>query len=112
MPWAGTPWMSCWHNTMDFELFTDDTLAVKTLRPVGSAYDKEARFLQGIAMYQMHYGFWITAIASAKMAWKKKELTVFTDNLLGYFKARKGQMPYLVTHEEGALSAGYAGGTS
>lgn len=84
-----------------FELFTDDSLAVKTLRPVGSAYDKEALYLQGIAMYRMHYGFWISAIASAKMAWKKRDPAVFIDNLLGYFKARKGQMPYLVTPEEG-----------
>ncbi len=84
-----------------FEVWTDDSLKVKHLRPTGKAYNKKAKFLQGKAMYTMRYGFWITLIASAKMAWKQQKLKVFYDNLSGYFTAKKENIPFLVTPEEG-----------
>lgn len=84
-----------------FELYTDDTLKVKHLRPTGKAYDPKAKFLQGKAMYTMRYGFWITLIASLKMAIKNKKLQAFSDNMYGYFEAQKEKSPFLVSDKEG-----------
>ena len=85
-----------------FEIFTDDTLRVKHLRPVGKEYEK-ANLLQGEAMYTMRYGFWITAIASLKMAWKRKSLKVFLNNIVGFSKARTENKAYIVNTEQGAF---------
>ncbi|MBQ4914069.1 glycosyltransferase family 2 protein [Maribacter sp. MMG018] len=84
-----------------FELYTDDTLRVKHLRPTGNAYDPKAKLLQGKAMYTMRYGFWITLIASLKMAIKNKKLQALSDNMYGYFEAEKEKTPFLVTEKEG-----------
>ena len=84
-----------------FEIFTDDTLKTKHLRPTGGAYNKKAKLLQGKAMYTMQYGFRITCIASLKMAWKQKKLNAFFDNMKGFFTARKDNTPFLVSNEEG-----------
>ena len=84
-----------------FEIYVEDALKVKHLRPTGNAYNPKAKQLQGQAMYRMRYGFWITCIASAKMAWKQKKSQAFIDNLQGYFSSRKKSNPFLVTEEEG-----------
>ncbi len=84
-----------------FEIYTENSLKIKHLRPVGKVYDKMARLLQGEAMYAMRYGFRITCIASLKMAWKQKRYKVFLDNFLGYSKARTENKAYLVSREEG-----------
>ena len=84
-----------------FEVFTDDSLKVKHLRPIGKAYNAKAKLLQGEAMYTMRYGFLISAIASLKMAWKQQKAKAVIDNLRGFFGAKKKQKPYLVTHKEG-----------
>ena len=65
-----------------FLIQTDPTLKIKHLRPTGKAYNKNAKRLQGKAMYSMRYGFLITCIASLKMAAEKND-------------------PYLVNEEEG-----------
>ncbi|MBT8321277.1 MAG: glycosyltransferase family 2 protein, partial [Eudoraea sp.] len=39
-----------------FEIYTDEALKVKHLRPLGAAYNKRAKFMQGEAMYAMRYG--------------------------------------------------------
>ncbi len=84
-----------------FELYTDESLVIKNLRAVGSAYNKKARLLQGIAMYRMRYGFWLSAIASLKMSWKKGKPMVFIDNLRGFLKARMEKQSFLVSREQG-----------
>jgi glycosyltransferase involved in cell wall biosynthesis len=84
-----------------FEIFTDDALKAKHLRPTGHAYNDKAKLLQGKAMYTMRYGFWITFIASAKMAWKLKKGHVFIDNFEGYYTAKKEKEHILVTEQEG-----------
>ncbi|WP_335965991.1 glycosyltransferase family A protein [Galbibacter sp. PAP.153] len=91
----------------DFEIYTATSLKVKHLRPTGASYNKKARMLQGKAMYTMRYGFLITAIASGKMAWKQKKVQIFTDNLKGYFNAKKEKAPFLVTQKEGAFIRNY-----
>ncbi len=85
----------------DFEIFTDNALKAKHLRPTGAAYNQKAKLLQGKAMYTMRYGFWITFIASLKMAWKQKKWNVFVNNFEGYYTARKEKVPFLVTKKQG-----------
>ncbi|MCX2681142.1 glycosyltransferase family A protein [Galbibacter sp. EGI 63066] len=90
-----------------YEIHTDDSLKVKHLRPTGKNYNKKAKFLQGKAMYTLRYGFFITLIASAKMAWKQRKLQTLIDNLRGYFSAKKEKTPFLVSQEEGAFIRSY-----
>lgn len=85
----------------DFEIYTDESLHVKHLRPTGEAYDPKAKLLQGKAMYAMRYGFWISCIASLKMAWKQKNRKAFFANMYGYFIAQKEGEQFLVTSQEG-----------
>jgi len=85
----------------DFEIFTDNELHAKHLRPTGKSYNEKAKLLQGKAMYTMRYGFWITFIASAKMAWNSKNWSVFIANFEGYYTARKEGAPFLVTAKQG-----------
>ena len=85
----------------DFEIHTDPKLKVKHLRPTGNAYNQKARLLQGKAMYAMRYGYWITFIASVKMALKQRKTAPFFDNMEGFLTARRNEEPYLVSEEEG-----------
>jgi len=85
----------------DFEIFTDDGLHAKHLRPTGHSYDERARLLQGKAMYTMRYGFWITLIASAKMALNQKKWRTFSNNFEGYYTAKKRKQPFLVSEKQG-----------
>lgn len=84
-----------------YHIYTENDLHVKHLRPTGGAYNAKAKLLQGKAMYTMRYGFWITLIASVKMASKNKRWSVLADNLEGYFTAKKEKTTYLVTNKEG-----------
>lgn len=82
-------------------IVTDDTLKVKHLRPTGNAYNKNAKYLQGRAMYTMRYGFLITTIASLKMALKQRKKDTFFDNMYGYFEAKKEKASFIVSTKEG-----------
>ena len=84
-----------------FNIYTDSNLHVKHLRPLGNAYNKKAKLLQGKAMFTMRYGFLITLIASIKMALKQKKPRAFLDNLQGYLLARKEKTDFLVSLAEG-----------
>lgn len=84
-----------------WELLTDDTLHVKHLKPTGISYNKASKYLQGEAMYKMRYGFTITLISALKLAYRKKSFKLFKDYMVGYFKAKKNGIDYLVTEEEG-----------
>lgn len=84
-----------------FEVYTDDYLKVKHLRPTGGAYNAKAKLLQGKAMYTMRYGLAISLIASLKMALKQRKPQAVMDNLYGYLEAQKEKKPFLVTEKEG-----------
>ncbi|WP_396635539.1 glycosyltransferase family 2 protein [Maribacter sp. R77961] len=84
-----------------YVITTDETLKVKHLRSTGKAYNPNARYLQGNAMYTMRYGFFITLIASLKMALKQRKKAVFFDNMYGYFEAKKEKVPFMVSLKEG-----------
>ncbi len=83
------------------EIYTDDALKVKHLRPTGNAYNQKAKLLQGKAMFTMRYGFPITVIASLKMALKQRKPQAFVDNMYGYLEAKKEKKQFLVTKAEG-----------
>lgn len=84
-----------------WDLLTDESLHVKHLKPTGIGYNKASRYLQGEAMYKMRYGFVITFISALKLAYKKGSFSLFKDYLVGYFKAKKNKIPFLVSKEEG-----------
>ncbi|WP_396176990.1 glycosyltransferase [Flavobacterium sp.] len=84
----------------DWKIKTDETLHVKHLKPTGANYNKTARYKQGEAFYTLGYGFWITAIASLKLALRKKKPFLFLDYLNGFWKAKTAKKPLLVTEEQ------------
>ena len=84
-----------------WEILTDESLHVKHLKPTGISYNKASKYLQGEAMYKMRYGFIITFISASKLAYKKGSFSLFKDYLSGYFKAKKNNIDFLVSEEEG-----------
>jgi glycosyltransferase involved in cell wall biosynthesis len=85
----------------DWEIITDDSLHVKHLKPTGQSYNKASKYLQGEAMYKMRYGFWITLISAAKLAFKKRSLKLFNDYMAGFSRAKSNNLDFLVSEEEG-----------
>lgn len=84
----------------DWKIKTDGTLHVKHLKPTGANYSKNARYKQGEAFYTLGYGFWITSIASVKLALRKKKPLLFLDYMVGFWKAKKAKKPLLVNEEQ------------
>ena len=84
-----------------WEILTDETLHVKHLKPTGISYSKQSKFMQGEAMYKMRYGFLITLISALKLALKKRKIGLFRDYIAGYFKAKKNNISFLVSEDEG-----------
>lgn len=84
-----------------WEILTDASLQVKHLKPTGINYNKASKYLQGEAMHKMRYGFIITFISALKLAYKKRSLSLFRDYLAGYFKAKKENIDFLVSQDEG-----------
>lgn len=93
-----------------WKVVTDDTLKVKHLKPTGANYSQAARFKQGEAFYRLGYGFWITAIASAKLAMMKKKPFLFLDYIRGFWKAQSANEPLLVTTAQARFIRDYRWG--
>ena len=91
----------------NWRVVTDETLKVKHLKPTGANYNKTARYKQGEAFYTLGYGFLITTIASAKMALMKRKPLLFFDYIKGYWKAKSGKKPLLVTEEQAKFIRNY-----
>ncbi|MDC7995957.1 glycosyltransferase [Altibacter sp. HG106] len=87
-----------------WEVVTDTSLIVKHLKPTGNAYHHSAKHKQGEAFKRMRYGFWLTVIASAKMAYKKRSLPFFWNTLQGFWNAPE---EYIVPEEEGRFIRSY-----
>lgn len=84
----------------DWKVKTDASLKVKHLKPTGANYNKTARYKQGEAFFTLGYGFFITTIASAKLATMKKKPFLFLDYMKGFWKAKSSKQPLLVTEEQ------------
>ena len=65
-----------------FELITLDSLRVKHLKPTGASYNKNAKHLQGEAMFKMRYSFILTFLSALKMSIKKKSLSYFINYIV------------------------------
>lgn len=90
-----------------WKVVTDENLKVKHLKPTGANYNKTARYKQGEAFYTLGYGFFITAIASAKLAMMKKKPMLFFDYIKGFWKAKTAKIPLLVTNEQAKFIRSY-----
>jgi glycosyltransferase involved in cell wall biosynthesis len=91
----------------NWKVVTDSSLKVKHLKPTGANYNKTARYKQGEAFYTLGYGFWISAIASAKLAMMKKKPLLFLDYLNGFWKAKSAKKSLLVTEEQAQFIRNY-----
>lgn len=91
----------------DWKVVTDASLKVKHLKPTGANYNKTARFKQGEAFYTLGYGFWITAIASLKLAMRKRKPFLFLDYIQGFWKAKSEKKPLLVSEEQAKFIRNY-----
>ena len=91
----------------NWKVVTDESLHVKHLKPTGANYNKTARYKQGEAFYSLGYGFWITAIASAKLAMMKKKPLLFLDYIKGFWKAKSNKKSLLVTKEQAKFIRNY-----
>jgi glycosyltransferase involved in cell wall biosynthesis len=81
----------------NWKVITDESLKVKHLKPTGANYNKAARYKQGEAFYALGYGFWITTIASLKLALRKKKPFLFFDYLKGFWNAKSSGKPLLIS---------------
>ncbi len=84
-----------------WKIKTNTSLHVKHLKPTGKAYTQAARFKQGAAFYKLRYGFWLTLIASGKLASRKRNFQFFMDCMKGYQKAKKENLEFMVSEKEG-----------
>jgi len=91
----------------NWKVVTDESLQVKHLKPTGANYNKTARYKQGEAFYSLGYGFLITAIASLKLALRKKKPLLFLDYIKGFWKAKANQKDLLVTNEQAKFIRNY-----
>ena len=83
-----------------WKVVTNENLKVKHLKPTGANYSKAARYKQGEAFYTLGYGFWITAIASAKLALMKRKPLLFLDYVKGFWMAKNRKATMLVNKEQ------------
>lgn len=90
-----------------WKVVTVERLKVKHLKPTGANYNKAARYKQGEAFFTLGYGFVITAIASAKLAMRKKKPLLFIDYINGFLKAKSDGKALLVTGEQAKYIRSY-----
>jgi len=91
----------------NWKVVTDESLHVKHLKPTGASYNKAARYKQGEAFYSLGYGFFITTIASLKLAMRKGKPLLFMDYIKGFWKAKSAKKSLLVTNEQAKFIRNY-----
>lgn len=84
-----------------WEVITVKNLLVKHLKPTGTSYTVRSGERQGLAFYRLRYGLVLTFIASAKLAFQKKDQKLFREYLNGYLRAKRQKQPFLVSEKEG-----------
>ncbi|ARV09244.1 glycosyl transferase family 2 [Winogradskyella sp. PC-19] len=85
----------------NWEILTIESLKVKHLKPTGESYNKASKHLQGEAMYKLRNGIVITTISALKMAFKKRKISEFANQMSGYFKAKLNKTEHLVNEDQG-----------
>ncbi|GAA4770875.1 MULTISPECIES: glycosyltransferase [Flavobacterium] len=91
----------------DWKIVTDESLKVKHLKPTGANYNQASRYKQGEAFYTLGYGFFITAVASLKLAMRKGKPLLFIDYIKGFWKAKADNKTMLVTPEQAKFVRAY-----
>ena len=91
----------------NWKVVTVESLHVKHLKPTGASYNQAARFKQGEAFYALGYGFFITSVASLKLAMRKGKPLLFIDYLKGFWKAKKANKTMLITPEQAKFVRNY-----
>ncbi|WP_333599739.1 glycosyltransferase [Flavobacterium sp.] len=91
----------------NWKVVTDESLHVKHLKPTGANYNKASRYKQGEAFYSLGYGFFITTIASVKLALRKGKPLLFIDYIKGFWQAKSAKKPLLVTEEQAKFIRAY-----
>jgi len=86
-----------------WEVYTDESLHVKHLKPTGANYSKSSKYKQGEAFYKMRYGFWLTFIASLKLAVNKRSFSFYINSMQGYFKSKAAKLPFIISEKEGVF---------
>lgn len=84
-----------------WQVITDHHLLVKHLKPTGASYSNTSGERQGIAFYRLRYGWSLSFIASAKLAYQKRNFILFKDYIKGFKTASMEKRPFLVSEEEG-----------
>lgn len=84
-----------------YQVCVSQNLKVKHLKATGKSYHKKSRYDQGKALYQLRYSWLLTLLTALKMGINKREFQVFMDYLKGFRLAKKNQLPFLVSLEEG-----------
>ena len=79
---------------------TDKKLHVKHLKPTGSKYNPDSRYLQGEAFYKLGFSKSLAWIASLKGAINRRNLNFFFDSLKGFNQAKKSGVERLVNEDQ------------
>jgi len=87
-----------------FETETRKDLIVKHLRPTGSGYSAANARLQGMALYNLRYGWLLSGIAAVKMALRRKKPLLPWHALTAYIRAFAGDKPRMLNPEEGRFA--------
>lgn len=83
-----------------WKIKTDESLIIKHLKPTGANYKANSAQKQGEAFYALGYGFWLTLIASAKLAFRKKKPFLIMVYIKGYLNSIIKKAPKLVTKQQ------------
>ncbi|WP_298518837.1 glycosyltransferase family 2 protein [uncultured Kordia sp.] len=90
-----------------WKVYVDQSLHIKHLKPTGKTYKQKVHRNHGAVFYKLGYGFWISFIASLKIALKKKSLNVFLDYMKGFFTAKKAKIQKMVTPTQARFIRSY-----
>ena len=91
----------------NWEFKTDASLHVKHLKPTGANYNKSAKYLQGIALYKMRYGFALAFLSALKLAFKKRRIDLLWNYVAGYIKALLQKEVFLIDADQGRFLRRY-----
>lgn len=91
----------------NWDVVTLAHLHVKHLRPTGAVYKKSSHLLQGKMFYTLRYGFLLSMLACAKLAFKKRSFRLFLLYIQGYCLAVKERTSFLVTKQQGQWIRNY-----